>query len=139
MIGFLGNLIGFLFFIGIIYLIINSIKTHPEAFELEEGEEIQELVKGDYWVKEILWKEKQNSGEFAFTNKRLIFKGMFLGSVDKNISIPYSEILSIEKTCVGLFFPVSFKVTTKDNQTYKFAMMKRDKYIDLMKQFAQNN
>lgn len=139
MISLLGNLVGFLFFIGIVYLIINSIKTHPEMFELEEGEEIQEIVKGDYWVKEVFWQEKQNSGEFAFTNKRLIFKSMFLGSVDKNISIPYSEILSIEKACVGLFFPVAFKVTTKDNQTYKFAMMKRDKYIDLMKQMAQNN
>lgn len=139
MISLLGNLVGFLFFIGIVYLIINSIKTHPEAFELEEGEEIQEIVKGDYWVKEVFWQEKQNSGEFAFTNKRLIFKSMFLGSVDKNISIPYSEILSIEKAVVGLFFPVAFKVTTKDNQTYKFAMMKRDKYIDLMKQMAQNN
>lgn len=139
MINLLGNLIGFLFFIGIIYLIINSMKTHPEAFELEKGEEIQELVKGDYWVNEFLWIEKQNSGEFAFTNKRVIFKGMFLNSADKFVSIPYNEILSIDKTFVGLFFPVAFKITTKDNQTYKFTVMKRDKYIDLMKQMAQYN
>ncbi len=139
MISILGNLVGFLIFIGFIYLIINSMKTHPEAFELEEGEEIQELVKGDYWVKEILWQEKQNSGELAFTNKRVIFKGMFLNSADKFVSIPYTEILSIEKTFVGLFFPVALKITTKDNQTYKFAVMKRDKYINLMQQMAQNN
>lgn len=137
MISLLGNIIGFLFFIGIVYLIINSVKTHPEMFELEEGEEIQELVKGDYWVNEFLWQEKQNSGEFAFTNKRVIFKGSFL--CDKFVSIPYNEILSIEKACVGLFFPVAFKITTKDNKTYKFAVMKRDKYIELMQKMAQNN
>ena len=117
MISILGNLIGFLIFIGFIYLIINSMKTHPEAFELEEGEEIKELVKGDYWVREFLWQEKQNSGEFAFTNKRVIFKGMFLASADKFVSIPYNEILSIEKAFVGLFFPVALKITTKDNNT----------------------
>ncbi len=138
MIGFIGNIIGFLFFCLIVYLIIYSIKTHPEKFELEEGEEIIEIKKGDYWVPEFMWKESQNSGEIAFTNKRIMFKGMFINSSDKNISIPYSEIASIKKAFV-MMFPVAFIVTTKDNQNYKFAIMKRDKYIKLINDLAQSN
>lgn len=139
MIEFFGKVVGFLILAGIAYLLFKNKGTHPELFELEEGEEIQEMVKGDYWVKEFLWQESQNSGEFAFTNKRLLFKGTFLKSADKNISIPYSEILSIKKTYVGLFFPVAFTVTTKDNKSYKLAIMKRDKYIDMINTFVQNN
>ena len=132
MIEIFGKLIGFAILGGIAYLCFKQKGFHPDLFELEEGEEIQEMAKGDYWVKEILWQESQNTGEFAFTNKRVLFKGTVLASSDKYVSIPYSEILSIEKTFVGLFFPVAFKITTKDNKSYKFAIMKRDKYIDLI-------
>lgn len=138
-ISLLGNLLGFLFFVGIIYLIIKSRGTHPEIFELIEGEEIVEMAKGDYWVREFLWQQSQNSGEFAFTNKRLLFKGTCLKSAGKEVSIPYSEILTIKNSFVGLFFPVAFTITTKSNETYKFAMMKRQHYIDLINQLAQNN
>ncbi len=128
-----GKLIGFMILGGIGYMLYKQqTGQHPDLFPLEEGEEILESPKGDYWVKEFLWQESQNSGEFAFTNKRILFKGTFFKSADKAVSIPYSEILKVEKTFVGLFFPVAFTVTTKDNQTYKFAIMKRDKYIDLI-------
>jgi len=86
-----------------------------------------------------LWQESQNSGEFAFTNKRILFKGTFLKSADKEVSIPYSEILSVEKSFVGLFFPVAFTIKTKDNKSYKFAIMKRHIYIDLINSLAQKS
>ena len=136
MIEFLGSLIGFGFFILIIALILKHKGTHPEIFELEEGEEIVEITKGDYWVCEFLVCNTQNSGEFAFTNKRILFKGTFLSSAGVEVKIPYSEIASIKKTFV-MFFPVAFIVNTKDNKSYKFAMMKRDKFIDLINSNAK--
>lgn len=138
MIELMGSVIGFLFLGLIIFLIVKSIGTHPELFELEEDEEIKDIVKGDYWVKKFLWQETQYPGEFAFTNKRILFKATFLSPTDKNISIPYSEIATIKKSFVGLFFPVAFTVITKDDKSYKIAVLKRDKYIDLIQTLAQN-
>ena len=76
LISFLGQAIGFLIFIGVIVLIVKSTKLHPEQFELMDGEEIIKNVKGDYWQKTLV-QETQNSGEFAFTNKRVMFRSMF--------------------------------------------------------------
>lgn len=126
MIEIIGKIIGFLFLGFIVYLLIKNKGLHPEIFQLEDNEEIKETVKGDYWEKGLL-QESRNSGEFAFTNKRILFNGIF-----KNISIPYSEISSVEKAYVGMFLPFAFKVSTKDNKEYKFAVMKRDKFIDII-------
>ncbi len=139
MIELFGKLIVFLILGLIIYIICKNKGTHPDLFQLEPDEEIKEMAKGDYWVKEFLWQESQNSGEFAFTNKRIMFKGTFLNSADKFISIPYSDILSIKKSFVIGLFPVAFTITTKDNKTYKFAVMKRDKYIDIINTMAHQN
>ena len=135
MIDFIAQIIGFAIIAGIAYLLFKNKGTHPELFTLEEGEEIIKMTKGDYWIKEFLWQESQNSGEFAFTNKRILFKGTFLISADKEVSIPYSEIESIKKSNVGLFFPMAFTVKTKDEKSYKFAVMKRHIYMDLINSF----
>ncbi len=139
MIEFFGKLTGFLILGLIAYLLFKNKGSRPDLFNLIDGEEIIQMAKGDYWVKELLWQESQNSGEFAFTNKRILFKGTFLKSADKEVSIPYSEILSVEKSFVGLFFPVAFTIKTKDNKSYKFAIMKRHIYIDLINSLAQKS
>ncbi|MCM1010251.1 MAG: GRAM domain-containing protein [Fusobacterium sp.] len=139
MIEFLGQLIGFLFLGAIIYLLWKHKGTHPELFKLTTGEEIVEMVKGDYWIKEFLWREQQNTGEIAFTNRRILFKGTMLNSSDKDIKIPYSKIADIKKSNIVLFIPMAFTVITTDNEAYKFAVMKRNHYIDLIKSLAQKS
>ncbi len=134
---FFGKLIGFAILGGIAYLCFKNKGFHPDLFELDDGEEIKEMVKGDYWKKEFLWQESQNTGEFAFTNKRILFKGTLLVSADKYVSIPYTDIANIKKSFVGLMFPVAFTITTKDEKKYKFAVMKRDKYIDLINSYIE--
>lgn len=138
------NLISFLIWIGFIALCIHLYKKHkgfhPEIFELMEGEEIVKQAKGDYWTCEMLGlQQKQNSGEFAFTNKRVLFKGTFFSSEDKNISISYDEIASVENAMVGLFFPMAFVIKTKNGEKYKFAILKRHIYIDLIKSLANQD
>jgi len=137
LIGIVGQIIGFLIFIGLIYLIIKSIKLNPNQFELTDGEEILKNVKGDYWEKLVIGKEGQNSGEFAFTNKRILFRSMFQWFGGFNLDIPYNKIVSVEKSNVRGIIPVAFTVKTVDGENYKFAIMKRDIYIDLINAQAQ--
>lgn len=131
LIGILGQIVGFLIFAGLIYVIYKSIKLNPKQFELSEGEEILKNVKGAYWQK-VIGKDTQNSGEFAFTNKRIAFRSMFQLFGGLNLDIPYSQIISVEKSNVKGFLPVAFTVKTVDGESYKFAIMKRDIYIDLI-------
>lgn len=137
LIGILGQIVGFLIFIGFIYLIIKCIKLNPGQFELSEGEEILKNVKGDYWEKLVVGGEGQNSGEFAFTNKRIVFRSMFQIFGGLNLDIPYNQIISVEKSNVKGIMPVAFTVKTVDGKSYKFAIMKRDIYIDLINEQAQ--
>ncbi len=140
LIGILGQIIGFLLFIGAIFLIIKSVKLNPSQFELMEGEEIIKNVKGDYWQKVLGVQEAQNSGEFAFTNKRIMFRSMFQWFGGLNITIPYSDIINVEKANVKGFLPVAFIVNARNGEEYseyKFAIMKRNIYIDLIKSFAK--
>lgn len=140
LVGILGQIFGFLLFIGFVYLIIKSIKLNPSQFELLEGEEIIKNVKGDYWQKVLGVQEAQNTGEFAFTNKRIMFRSMFQWFGGLNITIPYSDIISVEKSNVKGFLPVAFTICTRngeDYNEYKFAIMKRDIYIDLIKSSAK--
>ena len=132
LIGILGQIVGFLIFAGLIYVIYKSIKLNPKQFELSDGEEIIKNVKGDYWQKLVVGGEGQNSGEFALTNKRIAFRSMFQIFGGLNLDIPYSQIVSVEKSNVKGFLPVAFTVKTVDGESYKFAIMKRDIYIDLI-------
>lgn len=131
LINILGQIAGFLIFIGFIFLIIKSVKLNPSQFELMEGEEILKNIKGDYWQKS-LGQEVQNSGEFAFTNQRIMFRSMFQWFGGLNIEISYREIVSVEKANVKGIMPVAFIVKTANGDSYKFAIMKRDIYIDLI-------
>lgn len=133
----IGKLTGLIFVLGIACIIVKGIGTHPERFTLEEGEEIVKMAKGDFWDTSALLKTRQYPGEFAFTNKRLIYKGMSLILPGIEISIPYNEITEIKKSFVGLWFPVAFTIFTKENKSYKFAIMKRHIYIDLITSLAQ--
>ncbi len=139
MIEFMGKIVGFIILGLIAYAVFKHKGTHPDLFELANGEEIVEMVKGDFWLKELLWQESQNSGEIAFTNQRVLFKGTFLNSADKDIKIPYNKIAEIKKSCICTFIPMAFTIVTTDNESYKFAVRKRDYYINLIQSLAQKS
>ncbi len=137
LVGLIGQLFGFLIFVGLLYVIYKSIKLNPSQFELSDGEEILKNVKGDYWQKLVVGGEGQNAGEFAFTNKRIAFRSLFQIFGGLNIDIPYNQIVSVEKSNVKGIMPVAFTVKTANGESYKFAIMKRDVYIDLINTQAQ--
>lgn len=113
-----------LFIIAILCLVlhIKQRKFHPEIFELMDDEQIVKLAKGDYWTSDEDIRDGQNSGEFVFTNKRILFKGTYFISQDKNIIIPYEQVATIEKTIVGYILPVAFNVITKTIKNISFLL-----------------
>lgn len=121
-----------------VFLYIKQRGFHPEMFEMTEGEEIVKQAKGDYWTDIFKNKADQNPGEFAFTNKRVLFKATTLIGSGKFISISYSEIVSVEKAYV-MIWPVAFVIKTVNGDKFKFAIMKRDIYIDLINEMAKKN
>lgn len=103
---------------------------------LNENEKVELEVSGDYWEKLVFLIEKQKSGKFVFTNERILFYWGKPEKVAPYVSIPYSDIQSIEKASVGpaiiKFIPTAFVVTTKDGAVHKISVLKRDKYIDFI-------
>ena len=52
-------------------------------------------------------------------------------------SISYNEIVSVEKANVKGIMPVAFIINIVNGESYKFAIMKRDIYIDLINSIIQ--
>ena len=78
--------------------------------ELQEGEVVEKEIKGDYWEKTLCF-YSQKRGTYWFTNKRIIFRGGFIASIE----IPYADIESIKTCNVGDFIqimPTSFVTPT---------------------------
>lgn len=102
-----------------------------KTFELKENEKIEFELSGDYWEKSILFLEKQRSGKFILTDKRIIFVyGTPYAEID------YSDIEKIEKCNIGpsivKFVPTGIKITTKDGKIHKLSVLKRSKYMEFI-------
>lgn len=98
--------------------------------ELENGEEIVETMKGDYWEKVFLFVYDQKRGEYTITNKRIIFKGFISG-----FSVKYEDIESISKCNVGptiRFIPTGISIKTNDGKEYKMSVLNRNKYMEMI-------
>ncbi len=133
----LGKIIGFGIIIAIGVMVFKTRGNHPEIFELSEGEEIVKLAKGDWW-QDVLIGNGRNTGEFAFTNKRVLFRTFSIFGKGEQIGIPYSKIASIKKSFVKIW-PVAFTIKTINDESYKFAILKRQMYIDLIESLAKQN
>lgn len=102
-----------------------------------EDETIVEHIKGDYWKKEMLGRN-QVRGNYFFTEKHLVFCSGF--GVCK-VVMPYSEIKDIKTCMISMFIPTGIDVTGLDKETgkegtYRFSVMKRDKWISFIKEKA---
>ena len=61
-----------------------------------------------------------------------MFVPYFCLSDSQKVTIALEDIASIEKALLKNVFPVAFVIDTKTDESYKFAIMKRDIYIDLI-------
>lgn len=100
------------------------------ALELQDGEQVEKEIKGDYWEK-TLCMYSQKTGKYWFTNQRIIFRGGFVAALD----LPYSEMESVALCNVGplvQFLPTGIKVTMKDGKKYKLSVLKRKDILALI-------
>lgn len=101
-----------------------------DAFELHEGETVEKQIKGDYWERTLCF-YSQKTGQYWFTNERIIFRGGFVAAID----LPYKEIEAVKKCNVGpllQFLPTGVKVTMKDGKSYKLSVLGRKSIIELI-------
>lgn len=99
-------------------------------FELQENEVIEKEFKSDYW-ESVAFLMSQKRGKYYFTNKRIVFVGGFVTEVE----IPYNEIASIKKCCVGplvRFVPTGIKVTMKNGKKHYLSVTKRNDIMNLI-------
>ena len=99
-------------------------------FELQENEIIEKEFKSDYW-ETFLFTMNQKRGKYYLTNKRIVFVGGFATEVE----IPYNEIESIKKCCVGpliRFVPTGIKVTMKNGKKHYLSVTKRNDVMNLI-------
>lgn len=105
-------------------------QTLKEVELLEDGEVIEEYVKGDYW--ETLG--GQSRGQYIFTNRKVIFVS---GFGLKHVAIKYSDIKEIKKCMISMFIPTGIKLTAFDekkgkNVKHKLSVMKRADWINFL-------
>lgn len=101
-----------------------------ELLDLHEGESVEKEVKGDYWEK-FLFSYSQKTGNYWFTNERILFRGGFTAALD----IPYTDIASVKTCNVGpllQFLPTGVKVATKSGKAYKMSVLKRKSVIEFL-------
>lgn len=99
-------------------------------FELKENEKLEKEIKSDYW-ETFLFTMNQKRGKYYFTDERIVFQGGFATVIE----IPYSEIESIKKCCVGpllRFVPTGIKVTMRDGKKHYLSVTKRKDIMDLI-------
>ena len=98
--------------------------------ELRANEVIEKEMASDYW-ESFLFMLSQKRGRYCFTNQRIVFQGGFATEIE----IPYAEIESIKKCCVGgliRIMPTGIKVTMKDGKKHYLSVLKRGQIMELI-------
>lgn len=106
-----------------------------EALDVRENEEIVDEKSGDTWLTPAMTRSRQVSGKFYFTNQRVAFRTWGPFKKQCAYDIEYSDIDTIDTYTINLFIRTGIKITTYDGDVYKLSVLKRDKYIELIKQY----
>lgn len=104
--------------------------------ELKDGETVETETAGDYWEKMLCF-YSQKTGRYWFTSERIIFRGGFTVALD----IPYKDIESVRTCNVGpllQFLPTGILVKTREGKSYKFSVLKRKQFIELIESKKQH-
>jgi len=71
-------------------------------------------------------------GKISFEDTHMTFNSHKLNVQKSTIKIEYSQISKIEKSNTLGIIPNGLKITTKDNQEYKFVINSRSKIIEFL-------
>lgn len=76
---------------------------------LQDGEQIIDVIDGDYWRRRI-----KSSGHIVFTDRKFLFCGRFMTNL---LPINYHDVVSLKRCFIGPFLPTGVRVTTFDHET----------------------
>lgn len=106
-----------------------------DALDIRENEEILDEKSGDTWKSPVMSRSRQVSGKFYFTNQRVAFRTWGPYKNDFAYDIEYSDIDIVEPYDINLFIRTGIKIVKFDGSVYKLSVLKKDKYIELIKQY----
>jgi len=107
-----------------------------KTFEVKEGEQLLAgKVSGDCWKMPKLSINKQVSGKYYFTDKRIAFLASgLIGTESVSWEIEMKDIDKVKTCMTPPFFPFGILITMKNGDKYKLSILKRKKYFELISQ-----
>ena len=109
-----------------------ELKLSKKVYEVKDDEELfAEKVTGDCWKMPNISINRQVSGKYYFTDKRIAFLASGLvGTESVSWEIEMKD-LETAKTCLTPpFFPFGILITMKNGDKYKLSILKRKKYYE---------
>jgi len=102
-----------------------------KVFELKDGEELFGKVSGDCWKMPKLSINRQVSGKYYFTDKRIAFLASgLIGTESVSWEIEMSDIETAKTCLTPPFFPFGILLTMKNGDKYKLSILSRKKYFN---------
>ncbi len=102
------------------------------VFELMDGEQLfAGKVSGDCWKMPKTSINRQVSGKYYFTNKRIAFLASgLIGTASVSWEIEMKDIDSVKTCTTPPFFPFGILIKMKNGDKYKLSIFKRKKYFE---------
>lgn len=102
------------------------------VFEQRDNEEVfAQRVSGDTWRNPRNVINRQVSGKFYFTNQRIVFLASgLIGTASVSWELEMKDIASVKTCMTPPCFPFGILIQTKNGETYKIGVMKREQYIE---------
>ena len=106
------------------------------TFAPRPGEEMfAQKVGCDCWKMPQVVGKRQISGKLYMTDQRVAFLASgLMGTASVSWEIEMKDIQSVETCMTPPCFPFGIMLTMKNGEKYKLGIMKRDKYVDWIKQ-----
>ncbi len=103
-----------------------------KVYEVKDDEKLfAGKVTGDCWKMPNLSINKQVSGKYYFTDKRIAFLASgFIGTESVSWEIEMKDIEKVKTCLTPPFFPFGILITMKNGDKYKLSILKRKKYFD---------
>lgn len=103
-----------------------------KTFEIKDDEQLfAGKVSGDCWKMPNLSINRQVSGKYYFTNKRIAFLASgLIGTESVSWEIEMKDIDHVKTCLTPPFFPFGILIKMKNGDKYKLSIFKRKKYFD---------
>ncbi len=103
-----------------------------KVFEVTDDEQLLAgKVSGDCWKMPQTTINRQVSGKYYFTDKRIAFLASgLIGTESVSWEIEMKDIASVKTCLTPPFFPFGILITMNNGDKYKLSLLKRKKYYD---------